>query len=87
MKTETAVTMVTINKKTGNPTELCLLLRNREDKPHLFLTHGIFGCTLWCTAKYGHEEYFWNFAKKVMNHAFYDTPGEAARAWHDYKGN
>lgn len=72
--------------ETGNPTGLCLRLRKRQDKPHLYIERAFSGFVL-NTHRFDprviRPEV--DFAAKV-NPVFYKTPGEAARAWHSYKG-
>lgn len=71
--------------ETGRPTELCLRLRKREDKPHLYIARVLMRFRL-TTDRFDprviRPEV--DFATKV-NPVFYKTPGEAARAWHNYK--
>lgn len=74
---------------TGNPTELCKKLRQRTDKPHIFIKEFSFGVysLSYNFPVVGYENDCSLFIKKVNPH-WYGTAGRAARDWYyaKYRG-
>lgn len=77
---------------TGSPTELAWKLRARTDKPHIYIRNKKVAC--WGETRYVLDtQQGWPLAIKTkdwlleVNPTLYHTIGEAARAWHNYKGN
>lgn len=69
--------------ETGNPTELCLRLRKRIGKPHIWLFTRIDGRS-YVRSSSLRPDYSWNYCGNVTPGS-YKSPGDAARAWHNYK--
>lgn len=76
-------------KAVGNPTPLCKRLRKRADKPHLHLNKTLSGEHFLFAAQVKTPAYLMPLAllfAATRTPGRYCTPGEAARAWHSYKG-